>query len=124
MFLTILFFYIFFFKKYFTYFCMLALLIFQIFYIINILDVFINKFILAVKTRNKRICSQNLSLTQDKLRTRLVRNHEVIIFTLEIHFTRLYFANVSMKSILVLLTGAQGQVVELRNQIRHLDNTM
>ena len=68
----------------------------------------INKFILAVKTRNKRICSQNLSLTQDKLRTRLVRNHEVIIFTVEIHFTRLYFANVSMKSILVLLTGDQG----------------
>ena len=78
---------------------------------------------LGSEHRNKRICSRNLSLTQDKLRTRLVRNHEVIIFTLEIHFTRLYFANVSMKSILVLLTGAQGQVVELGNQIRHLDNT-
>ena len=64
-------------------------------YIINILDVFVNKFILAVKTRNKHICSLNLSLTKKILRTRLVRNHKVIIFILEMHFTWLYFANVS-----------------------------
>ena len=86
----------------------LAVLIFQISYIINYFDVLVNKFILAVKTQNKRICSQNLSLSKNILRTRLFRNHKVIIFTLEIHFTRLYLANVSMESILALLNGAQG----------------